>query len=110
MNINSPLSHRSKEPERSVLYIVGTPIGNLDDISIRAINILKNVSLIACEDTRKTGRLLKHFNISNKLTSFNEYNSLKKLDFLVKRLGKLLITFQLKMAEMVVLGILLNKF
>ena len=86
MNIKNSLSHRNQEPERSVLYIVGTPIGNLDDISLRAMNILKNVSLIACEDTRKTGRLLKHFNISNKLTSFNEYNSLKKLDFLVKRL------------------------
>ena len=88
MNINNPLSHRNKEPERSVLYIVGTPIGNLDDISIRAINILKNVSLIACEDTRKTGRLLKHLNISNKLVSFNEYNSMKKLDYLISLLQK----------------------
>ena len=88
MNINIPLSHRDKEPEESVLYIVGTPIGNLDDISLRAINILKNVSLIACEDTRKTGRLLKHLNISNKLVSFNEYNSLKKKEFLIKNLKK----------------------
>ena len=86
MNNNFPLSHRNNEPERSVLYIVGTPIGNLDDISLRAINILKNVSLIACEDTRKTGRLLKHLNISNKLISFNKYNSIKKLDFLIKML------------------------
>ena len=84
MNNIVKLSHREKEPERSVLYIVGTPIGNLDDISIRAINILKNVSLIACEDTRKTGRLLKHLKISNKLISFNEYQSQKKLDFLLK--------------------------
>ncbi len=88
MNINIPLSHRDKEPEESVLYIVGTPIGNLDDISLRAIHILKNVSLIACEDTRKTGRLLKHLNISNKLVSFNEYNSLKKEEFLIKNLKK----------------------
>ena len=88
MNINNSLSHRNKEPESSVLYIVGTPIGNLDDISIRAINILKNVSLIACEDTRKTGRLLKHLNISNKLISLNEYSSLKKVYFLINMLDE----------------------
>ena len=74
MNINSSLSHRSKEPESSVLYIVGTPIGNLNDISPRAINILKNVSFIACEDTRQTIKLMKRYEISNSLISYNKHN------------------------------------
>ena len=75
MNNNFLLSHRKEEPENGVLYIVGTPIGNLNDISQRALNILKNVSLIACEDTRKTKKIMNKFNFSNKLISFNKNNS-----------------------------------
>ena len=86
MNTKVTLSHRNKEPENGILYLVGTPIGNLNDISIRAINILRGVSLIACEDTRKTGKLLKYFDISNKLISFHKYNSINKVDFLINKL------------------------
>ena len=79
MNIKFPLSHRGQEPEKSVLYVVGTPIGNLNDISLRALNILKNVSLIACEDTRQTRKLMNKYEISNKLMCFNKHNSLDKI-------------------------------
>ena len=78
MKNNSLLSHRSQEPESSTLYLVGTPIGNLNDISSRALNILKNVSLIACEDTRQTKKIMSKFNISNNLISLNKHNSLIK--------------------------------
>ena len=86
MNNNSSLSHRKEEPENGVLYIVGTPIGNLNDISQRALNILKKVSLVACEDTRQTKKIMNKFNISNKLISFNKHNSLIKIPKIMKYL------------------------
>ncbi len=86
MNINSSLSHRSKEPENSALYIVGTPIGNLNDLSFRAINILKNVSLIACEDTRQTLKLLNRYEITNTLLSFNMHNSQNRISKIIHEL------------------------
>ena len=79
MKNKSLLSHRSQEPESSTLYIVGTPIGNLNDMSPRAINILKNSSLIACEDTRQTRKIMNKFLISNKVISFNKHNSFNKI-------------------------------
>jgi 16S rRNA (cytidine1402-2'-O)-methyltransferase len=82
----SLLSHRGEEPENGTLYIVGTPIGNLDDISPRALKILKNVSLIACEDTRQTKKIMNKFIISNKLISFNKHNSVMKIPKIVKDL------------------------
>jgi len=86
MNNNSLLSHRKEEPENGILYIVGTPIGNLNDISQRALNILKNVSLVACEDTRQTRKIMNKFNISNKLISFNKHNSSTKNPKIIKDL------------------------
>ncbi len=86
MNTNSLLSHRKEEPENGILYIVGTPIGNLNDISQRALNILNNVSFVACEDTRVTKKIMNKFSITNKLISFNKHNSSLKIPKIVKDL------------------------
>ncbi len=86
MNNKSSLSHREEEPENGTLYLVGTPIGNLNDISQRALNILQNVSLVACEDTRQTKKIMSTFNISNKLISFNKNNSSLKIPKIIKDL------------------------
>ena len=87
MNTKILSSHKSQEPESSVLYIVGTPIGNLNDLSFRAINILKNVSCVACEDTRQTKKIMNKFDISNNLISFNKYNSFKKIPSIINDLN-----------------------
>ena len=71
----------------SVLYLVGTPIGNLEDISLRALNILKTVALIAAEDTRTAKQLLAHFDIHTPVTSYYEHSQLTKLDFILDTLA-----------------------
>ena len=90
MNIKSTSSHKNPEPENQTLYIVGTPIGNLSDLSLRGLNILKNVSLIACEDTRQTKKIMNKFGFTNKLISFNKHNSIKKTPRILNdlKLGK----------------------
>ena len=70
------------------LYLVATPIGNLDDISPRALKVLREAVLIAAEDTRHTGKLLERFGIKNKLTSYWEHNKLNKLDFILDHLSQ----------------------
>jgi len=69
-----------------VLYVVATPIGNLEDISLRAIRVLKEVNLIAAEDTRHTQNLLNHYDIRTPLTSYHEHNERTKARPLVERL------------------------
>ena len=75
MNNKLTFSHKKQEPESGCLYIVGTPIGNLSDLSYRAINVLKNVSQIACEDTRQTAKIMNKYDFKNNLVSFNKNNS-----------------------------------
>ena len=74
------------------LYIVSTPIGNLDDITIRAIEVLKNSDIILCEDTRRSLKLLNHLKIKKKLISYHKFNEKKELEKIIKYLneGKIL--------------------
>ena len=71
-----------------ILYLVTTPIGNLEDMSPRGVRILREAVLIAAEDTRHTGTLLKYFEIQTPLTSYFEHNKLNKLDFILEKLSQ----------------------
>jgi 16S rRNA (cytidine1402-2'-O)-methyltransferase len=71
-----------------ILYVVSTPIGNLEDITQRALRILTNVSIIAAEDTRHTKELCTHFGIKTPLTSYHDFNKQEKTDILLERLGQ----------------------
>jgi 16S rRNA (cytidine1402-2'-O)-methyltransferase len=67
-----------------VLYVVATPIGNLEDVSLRALRVLRSVKLIAAEDTRKTKRLLNAYDIKTALTSYHEHNKWSKLEYILR--------------------------
>ena len=74
------------------LYIVSTPIGNLDDITLRSLDVLKKSDIILCEDTRRSLKLLNHFNIKKKLISYHKFNEKKEVSKIIKHLneGKIL--------------------
>ena len=70
------------------LYIVSTPIGNLEDITLRALNVLKNSDIILCEDTRRSFKLLNHYGIKNKLVSNHKFNEKKMLKYTIDLIKK----------------------
>jgi 16S rRNA (cytidine1402-2'-O)-methyltransferase len=72
----------------STLYLVATPIGNLEDITLRALRTLKECDLVAAEDTRRTGQLLKHFGISKPLLSYFKFSEARRSEELIERLGR----------------------
>src|SRR5690625_2983389 len=75
-----------EESNKGTLYVVPTPIGNMEDMTFRAIKTLKKVNLIAAEDTRHTQKLLNHFDIRNKLVSYHEHNKASRTDQIIQQL------------------------
>jgi len=83
-----PRSETSRQnfPAGPALYLVGTPIGNLEDITLRAVRVLKEVDVIACEDTRQTQKLLNHYGVTTRTISYHEHNEMTRSAELVKEI------------------------
>src|ERR1022692_1221746 len=79
-------ARQGKASAGPALYLVGTPIGNLEDITLRALRVLKEVGVIACEDTRQTKKLLNHYAIATRMTSYHEHNEIARSAELVKQM------------------------
>jgi len=86
MRLNSPIDNSEESDTTGRLYVVGTPIGNMEDITLRALAVLKQVDLIAAEDTRITRRLLSHHRLKTPLISCHEHNETRRAAELVERL------------------------
>jgi 16S rRNA (cytidine1402-2'-O)-methyltransferase len=86
MPLNSPTDNPKNTTGAGTLYVVATPIGNMDDITVRALDVFGRVDLIAAEDTRHTGKLLKHHHIKCRLISYHEHNEKERTPLLVERL------------------------
>jgi 16S rRNA (cytidine1402-2'-O)-methyltransferase len=84
--IGQPKNKLSALAPRPALYLVATPIGNLEDITLRALRVLKEVDVIACEDTRQTQKLLNHYGITTRTVSYHEHNEMTRAAELVKDL------------------------
>ncbi|MGH9780325.1 MAG: SAM-dependent methyltransferase, partial [Candidatus Acidiferrales bacterium] len=80
------ISAQADNSGRGCLYLVATPIGNLEDISLRALRVLKEADIVACEDTRQTLKLLSRFDIHKTLESYHEHNEMTRAPELVLRI------------------------
>ena len=82
------MENRTPSLAAATLYLVATPIGNREDITLRALRVLKECDVVAAEDTRRTGQLLKHFGISKPLLSYFQFNEAKRSEEIIERLRR----------------------